>query len=186
MSMSDVSAGDICRFWFEEIDHSRWFKQSDAFDDELRERFGTLLEQAKRGELDHWCDSAIGYLGLIIVLDQFSRNIHRDTAQAFAADDKAQGLVLQLIEQGLDKELTLEQRSFAYLPFRHAESLPMQKIGLDKTREINAAGYGSDKYAISHLSVIERFGRFPHRNAALGRKNTSDEETYLGGDALGF
>lgn len=177
--MTDITSIDICRFWFEEIEHSSWFKQSDEFDRELQERFGELLEAAKRDELDDWCDSATGYLGLIILLDQFSRNIYRDTSEAFAADDKALTLALQVIEQGLDKELTLEQRSFAYLPFRHAEDLAMQKVGLDKTRELNAEGYGSDKYAISHLSVIELFGRFPYRNKALGRKNTEEEDAYL-------
>lgn len=184
--MKDIAASDILLFWFEEIEHSRWFKQDDDFDNLLRERFGGLLEAAKRDELDNWCQSATGYLGLIIVLDQFSRNIHRGTAEAFAADEKALGLALEMTEKGLDKELTLEQRSFAYLPFRHAEDIEMQMLGLKKTRELNAAGYGTDKYAVGHLSIIERFGRFPHRNAALGRDNTSDEETYLAGDALGF
>ncbi|MGI9271840.1 MAG: DUF924 family protein [Woeseiaceae bacterium] len=179
--MTDIVAEDICRFWFDEIEHSAWFKKNSEFDRDLQQRFGQLLEQAKRNELDHWCDSAIGYLGLIIVLDQFSRNIYRDTAEAFAADAKALQLALEVVDKGLDKELTLEQRSFAYLPFRHAEDLLMQKIGLDKTRELNAAGFGSDKYAISHLSVIELFGRFPYRNKALGRENTAEEEAYLAG-----
>lgn len=183
--MSDIVAADVCRFWFDEVEKTNWFKQSDEFDAELNDRFGELLEQAKRGELDHWCDCAEGYLGLIVVLDQFSRNIHRDSPEAFAADEKALALANELIEKELDKELTLEQRSFAYLPFRHAEDLIMQHIGLKKTREINAEGYGSDKYAVGHLSIIERFGRFPHRNAILGRENTSDEETYLAGKALG-
>ena len=183
--MSDVVAADICRFWFDEVDKTNWFKQSDEFDAELKSKYGALLEQAKNGELDHWCDCAEGYLGLIVVLDQFSRNVHRDSAAAFAADDKALALAKELIDKELDKELTLEQRSFAYLPFRHAEDLVMQHIGLKKTREINAEGYGSDKYAVGHLSIIERFGRFPHRNAILGRENTSDEETYLAGKALG-
>lgn len=183
--MSDVVAEDICRFWFDETDKTNWFKQDDAFDAELTEKYGVLLEQAKNGELDHWCDCATGYLGLIVVLDQFSRNIHRESAEAFAADDKALNLARELIDKELDKELTLEQRSFAYLPFRHAEDLVMQHVGLKKTRELNAEGYGSDKYAVGHLSIIERFGRFPHRNAILGRENTSDEETYLAGKALG-
>jgi len=184
--MTDIVAADICRFWFDEIEHSSWFKKDAAFDRDLERRFGALLEQAKRGELDHWCDSASGYLGLIIVLDQFSRNIFRDSAEAFAADAKALQLALEVIEKGLDKKLSLEQRSFAYLPFRHAEDLAMQKIGLDKTREINAQGYGSDKYAISHLSIIERYGRFPHRNEVLGRENTEDEEAYLADGTAGF
>ena len=184
--MSEISADDIVQFWFEDIEHSRWFKKDPDFDRELQQRFGAVLEQGKSGELDHWCDCASGYLGLIIVLDQFSRNIFRGTAEAFAADELAQALAIELVDKGLDKQLTPEQRSFAYLPFRHAEDIQLQMLGLKKTREINAEGYGSDKYAISHLSIIERFGRFPHRNAALGRENTSDEETYLAGDALGF
>ena len=105
---------------------------------------------------------------------------------AFAADAKALQLALEIVDKGFDEELTLEQRSFAYLPFRHAEDLAMQKIGLDKTRELNAAGYGSDKYAVNHLSIIERFGRFPHRNKAIGRENTEDEQAYLSGGATGF
>jgi uncharacterized protein (DUF924 family) len=184
--MTDIVAADICRFWFDEIEHSSWFRKDAVFDRDLEKRFGALLEQAKRGELDHWCDGASGYLGLIIVLDQFSRNIFRDSAEAFAADAKALQLALEVIDKELDKELTLEQRSFAYLPFRHAEDLAMQKIGLDKTREINAEGYGSDKYAISHLAIIERYGRFPHRNAVLGRQDTEDEEAYLADGTAGF
>jgi uncharacterized protein (DUF924 family) len=180
--MTDIVAEDICRFWFDEIEHSSWFKKDAQFDRDLEERFGALLQQAKLGELDHWCDCATGYLGLIVLLDQFSRNIHRDSAESFAADAKALQLALEVLEKNLDKELTLEQRSFAYLPFRHAEDLAMQKIGLDKTRELNAAGYGSDKYAINHLSLIELFGRFPYRNKALGRSNTPEEDAYLGGD----
>ena len=133
--MTNIIADDICRFWFDEIEHSSWFKKNPAFDQDLNNRFGELLEQAKRNELDHWCDSASGYLGLIVLLDQFSRNIYRDSAEAFAADAKALQLVLEVVDKGLDTELTLEQRAFAYLPFRHAEDLAMQKIGLDKTRE---------------------------------------------------
>jgi uncharacterized protein (DUF924 family) len=179
--MSEVVAEDICRFWFEEIEHSAWFKKSAEFDKDLEQRFGGTLELAKQGELDHWCDCASGYLGLIIVLDQFSRNIFRDSGEAFAADVKALKLALEIVDKSLDRELTLEQRSFAYLPFRHAEDLVMQKIGLDKTRELNAEGYGSDKYAVNHLAVIELFDRFPYRNKALGRENTTEEEAYLAG-----
>jgi uncharacterized protein (DUF924 family) len=184
--MTDLVADDVVQFWFKDIEHACWFKKDPEFDRNLEERFGALLEAAKRDELDHWCDCATGYLGLIVLLDQFSRNIHRESPQAFAADAKALQLALDVIEKGLDKELTLEQRAFVYLPFRHAEDLAMQKIGLDKTREINAEGYGSDKYAISHLSIIERFGRFPHRNKAIGRDNTEDEQAYLSDGTAGF
>jgi uncharacterized protein (DUF924 family) len=184
--MIEVAASDVCRYWFEEIEHSSWFKKDAEFDHSLNERFGEVLAAAKRGELDHWCDSASGCLGLIIVLDQFSRNIHRDSPEAFAGDARALALTLEMIAKGLDEELTAEQRSFAYLPLRHAEDLEMQQIGLEKTRVLNALGYGSDKYALNHLEIIERFGRFPHRNKVLGRGNTPEEETYLADGKAGF
>lgn len=184
--MTGVTASDVCRFWFEEIEHSFWFKKDVEFDQSLEKRFRRVLEHAQQGELDHWCDGATGYLGLIIVLDQFSRNIHRDSPQAFAADAKALQLTLEAIEKGLDEELTAERRSFLYLPLRHAENLAMQQLGLEKTRELNALGYGSDKYALNHLELVERFGRFPHRNEVLGRENTPEEETYLADGKAGF
>jgi uncharacterized protein (DUF924 family) len=177
--MGKVTADDILKFWFEEIEHSCWFKQDAEFDRNLESRFGNILTQAKNDQLDHWCDSPQGVMGLIIVLDQFSRNIYRESANAFDADPKALQLAVDGIGDGLDKALTLEQRSFFYLPLRHAEDLEMQKLGLKKTREINEAGYGSDKYALNHLAQIERFGRFPHRNRVLGRNNTDEEDAYL-------
>ena len=184
--MTSLSAIDVLQFWFEDIDHSAWFKKNPEFDELCTTRFGVALESAKKNELDHWCDCAEGYLSLIVLLDQFSRNIHRDSAEAFAADPNALRLTLEGIEKGYDKELTLEQRSFFYLPLRHAEDLQMQRLGLEKTREINAAGYGSDKYALNHLEIIERFGRFPHRNRTLGRNNTPDEDEYLADRKAGF
>ena len=184
--MAKASANDILNFWFEEIEHSCWFRKDAEFDRNLEQRFGTTLTQALDGQLDHWCESPLGVLGLIIVLDQFSRNIHRQSPFAFDADPKAVQLVLDGINEGLDQELTLEQRAFFYLPLRHAEDLEMQQLGLKKTREINAEGYGSDKYALSHLALIEQFGRFPHRNSILGRSNTDEEEAYLNKGSAGF
>jgi len=95
-------------------------------------------------------------------------------------------LTLEAIEKSLDEELTPEQRSFIYLPLRHAEDLTMQQLGLEKTRKLNALGYGSDKYALNHLEIIERFGRFPHRNKVLGRENTPAEDAYLADGKAGF
>jgi uncharacterized protein (DUF924 family) len=178
--MTDISAEDILQFWFEDIEHSCWFKKDAEFDRSLEQRFGAVLAKAKNDQLDHWCSSPEGILGLIVVLDQFSRNIHRESPMAFEADAKALQLAVDAINDGSDKALTLEQRSFLYLPLRHAEDLEMQKLGLKKTREINDGGYGSDRYALSHLALIERFGRFPHRNRVLGRINTDEEESYLG------
>ncbi len=186
MSISDPAANEILQFWFEDIEHSCWFKKDPAFDRDLEQRFGGLLTQAKEGRLDHWCDTPDGHLALIIVLDQFSRNLHRDSSIAFEADPKALQLTVDGIEKGFDQKLTLEQRSFFYLPLRHAENLAMQELGLIKTRELNEAGYGTDRYALSHLALIERFGRFPHRNDCLGRNNTAAEELYLQDEKAGF
>ena len=184
--MSDITAEDVCRFWFEDIEHSCWFRKDPEFDRDLGQRFGGLLEQAKNGQLDDWCDSPRSCLALIVVLDQFSRNIHRDMPAAFEADAKALQLTRDGIQKGLDLELTPEQKSFFYLPLRHAEDLEMQKLGFVKTRELNAVGYGTDKYALNHLALIERFGRFPHRNSCLGRSNTDEEEHYLADGKAGF
>ena len=184
--MHEDAINEILQFWFEDIDHSRWFKKDPDFDRELAQRFGDLLTRAKNDQLDDWCDTPRGRLALIIVLDQFSRNICRGTLGAFEADPKALQLTVDGIRDGADIELSLEQRSFFYLPLRHAEDLAMQELGLVKTRELNEAGYGTDKYALNHLEIVERFGRFPHRNAVLGRRNTPEEDEYLKDGATGF
>jgi len=184
--MREKAVDEILQFWFEDIEHSRWFKKDLEFDQELEQRFGDLLTQAKNDQLDDWCHSPRGCLALIIVLDQFSRNIYRETSGAFEADPKALQLTVDGIQKGFDEKLSPEQRSFFYLPLRHAENLAMQELGLAKTRELNDAGYGSDKYALNHLAIIERFGRFPHRNHILGRRNTAEEEEYLKDGKAGF
>lgn len=184
--MSEISSNDVLKFWFEEIESSSWFRKDPAFDSELERRFGGALALAKSGGLDHWCESAEGRLALIIVLDQFSRNIFRDSAMAFEADPKALQLTLEGIHADQDKALTLEQRSFFYLPLRHAEDLSMQLLGLEKTRDLNDAGYGTDKYALNHLELIQRFGRFPHRNKILGRTDSAEEASYLSEGSAGF
>lgn len=179
MANHDITADEVLRFWFEDIEQSRWFISDPEFDRQLEQRFGATLELASDDKLDHWCESATERLALIVVLDQFSRNIHRDSPKAFAADAKALQLTVDGIDKGLDTALSLEQRAFFYLPLRHAEDIAMQELGLVKTREINDAGYGSDKYALSHLDIIKRFGRFPHRNLVLGRSNTPEEDSFL-------
>ena len=184
--MDEHAIDEILQFWFEDIEHSRWFKKDPAFDRELEQRFGRLLTLANDDQLDGWCDTPRGRLALIILLDQFSRNIHRGTYRSFEADPKALSLAVDGIEDGSDQELSLEQRSFFYLPLRHAEDLAMQELGLAKTRELNDAGYGSDKYALNHLEIIARFGRFPHRNGVLGRRNTPEEDEYLKDGKAGF
>lgn len=185
-SVNDLSVDNVLRFWFEDIEQSRWFQTDPDFDRALEQRFGGLLTLAIDGQLDNWCDTSRGRLAVIIVLDQFSRNIFRDSPRAFDSDPKALQLTVDGIRDGSDVGLTLEQRSFFYLPLRHAENIEMQELGLKKTRELNAAGYGSDKYALNHLELIKRFGRFPHRNRVLGRGNTAEEELFLKDGRAGF
>lgn len=184
--MQEEAIDEILRFWFDDIDNSRWFVKDPDFDREIERRFGNLLEQATNNQLDEWSDTPRGCLALIVLLDQFSRNIYRGTALSFEADPKALQLTLRAIEDRFDEELSLEQRSVFLLPLRHAENLEIQKLGLVKTREINNQGYGTDKYALNHLAIIEKFGRFPHRNIILGRHNTPEEEEYLKDNKAGF
>jgi uncharacterized protein (DUF924 family) len=184
--MPPKEADEILTFWFDEIDHSRWYKKDPAFDRTLAERFGARLEAAKRGELEAWHETARGTLALIILLDQFSRNIYRDTPASFEADDLALALTLRGMDADFDKELPLEQRSFFYMPLMHAEDLAIQRLCLEKMQQLARAGYGGDKYALAHMALISKYGRFPHRNRILGRKSTPEEEEYLKDPRSGF
>ena len=180
---------EVLDFWFgapgsEEFGRERkmWFRKSAVFDALLRERFGALLDAANAGELDAWCATPEGALALVIVLDQFSRNCHRDTPRAFSADDKALAIARAMVASGADLRLpTLQHRSFAYLPFEHAESAEAQRESLRLFGELakDPEGQGYYDYALRHAKVIERFGRFPHRNAQLGRTSTEDETAFL-------
>lgn len=159
-----------------------WFAGGAAFDDTLRERFGPLLEAARAGELDAWAESLPGALALVIVLDQFMRNCHRGTWQAFAGDAKALRVAREIVASGADRRLPFAcHRAFAYLPLEHSESLADQRESLRVfgalASEVNGAGFHD--YALRHARVIERFGRYPHRNAQLGRPSSAAEEAFL-------
>lgn len=188
----DPTARAVLDFWFGEPGTAdfgrpseRWFKRDDAFDTSIRERFGATLAAARRGEHDSWQGAPLGSLALIIVLDQFSRNTCRDSAQAFAADAKALEVARRLVESHDDRHLpTAEHRAFAYLPFEHAESLDAQRESVRLfealARETGQTGRGSYvDYAYRHAAIVERFGRFPHRNIALGRASTDEESAFL-------
>jgi len=188
----DSTARAVLDFWFGEPGttgfgqpSARWFKCDDAFDTTIRERFGATLAAARRGEHDSWQGTPLGALALIVVLDQFSRNTCRDAAQAFAADAKALEVARRLVESHGDRHLpTAEHRAFAYLPFEHAESLEAQResVRLFEAlgQETGQTGRGSYvDYAHRHAVIIERFGRFPHRNIALGRVSTEEELAFL-------
>jgi uncharacterized protein (DUF924 family) len=163
-------------------DRKQWFKRNAAFDDMLRTRFGALIDAGIAGELDAWQTTPPGALALVIVLDQFSRNCHRNTARAFAADAHGLRVAQRMVEVGADRQLpTPYHRAFVYLPYEHSESLDVQRESLRLAAQLQAEPIDPSYYgaALRHAQVIERFGRFPHRNAILGRTSTDEERVFL-------
>lgn len=167
----------ILKFWFDEIERSLWFKKDDNFDQLLIERFGELHAQAAQGELYAWRESALGRLAEIIVLDQFSRNMFRNSVKAFAQDGMALVLAQEAIRVGDDLKLNTLQRTFLYMPFMHSESLAIHEIAVELFTR-NGIQNNLD-FELKHKAIIERFGRYPHRNALLGRESTPDELAFL-------
>ena len=164
-------------FWFSEPVSKLWFNSTPAFDDELRDRFAALYEQAAQGQLDSWQSSAHGALALVILLDQIPLNIFRGQAQSFATEQQARAIAGRAIEQGFDRQLTDAQKSFMYMPFMHSENLQDQDRSVDL---YTSAGLDANlRFARHHRELIRRFGRFPHRNAILGRASTPEEIEYL-------
>lgn len=168
---------EVLEFWFDEASKAHWFEPSAAFDRAIRQRLADLAAQAAAGDLDGWQASAGGCLALCILLDQAPRQLFRGQARAFATDGQALAVAEQALAQGFDRRLSLEQRQFLYLPFMHGESLDSQRRCL----ELYEAEELRDKriHAEEHAEIIRRFGRFPHRNAALGRVSTAEEEDFL-------
>ena len=168
---------DILRFWFEEAGPKHWFKQSDAFDAQIRQRFEeTTLWLAT--DVAGWDEAAETSLALIIALDQFPRNMYRGTTAAFAFDDRALGHAQAMTEKGWDLKIDQARRSFVYMPFMHSEDMAAQNecVRLMDMRLDNASNL---HHAKEHRKVIERFGRFPHRNEILGRDSTAEEIAFL-------
>ena len=180
----DTRAAEVLAFWFGPIDAARdeWFRKDAAFDALIALRFGALIDAALGGELDAWASEPDSALARIVVLDQFTRNACRDTPRAFAGDAQALAAAQTLVASGQDQALTPLRRVFAYLPFEHAEDLATQNESLRLFAALAAAlptMAGYDAYAIKHHAVIARFGRFPHRNAILGRTSNIDERAFL-------
>ncbi|GIU53158.1 MULTISPECIES: DUF924 family protein [Shewanella] len=167
----------VISFWFDEIDHALWFKKDSEFDRIIMSKFATLHAQAMAGELYEWRVSPLGRLAEIIVLDQFSRNMYRESPKAFLSDPLALVLAQEAVAQGQDKLLTQTERSFLYMPYMHSESMMVHQQALTL---FNQAGLESN-YAFEkkHLEIIERFGRYPHRNSILGRESTAEEIAFL-------
>jgi len=194
-----TQALEVLDFWFgppddpgHRLSRPAWFRKDPDFDAEIGRRFGALVEQALVGGIDDWWAHPIEplpALARVIVLDQFPRNLFRGSARAFAGDAGALQGARALVASGLDRELTGVQRQFVYLPFEHAEDLSHQRTAVQLFRQLAAdepALAGLVDWAQRHHDVVARFGRFPHRNAALGRPGTAEEIDYLATPGSGF
>lgn len=167
----------ILQFWFHEIAPAQWWKVDPAFDAIIRERFGAMHAQAASAELFAWRAEPQGRLAEIIVLDQFSRNMHRGTTRAFATDTLALALAQEAVACGADLALLPEERAFLYMPYMHSESKIIHVEAERLFREHAPAG--NHNFELRHKAIIDRFGRYPHRNAALGRETTAEEAIFL-------
>ena len=177
-----IAPDDVLAFWFEG-DGTRfraaWFEKDAAFDAACG-TFAAALEAARDGALDHWAAAPRSMLALIVLLDQFSRNLYRDSLRAFAADAKARALAREAVARGFDRRLHPVERAFIYLPFEHSEDPADQdeSVRLFETMRL-WLGDSTVEHAYRHRDIIRRFGRFPHRNAALGRENSAEEQRYV-------
>ena len=173
-----ASAAEIVSFW-REAGPDRWFNKDAEFDQMIRQRFLDTYEGAAAGKFSDWEQSAEGALALLILLDQFPRNMFRGDARAFATDPLARAIAAGGIIRGFDAQVQPEMRSFFYLPFEHSEDLADQELGIAFYKAIGDAD--GLKWAELHADIIRRFGRFPHRNALLGRTTTAEEQAFLDG-----
>lgn len=188
------AASEVLAFWFDPANHDEWYAGNPEFDAQIRQRFAQQIEQAAAGKLTEWGATPSGWLALLIVLDQFSRNLYRHDSRAWAQDLRAQRLALSGIEEGFDRQLPPIQRVFAYMPLEHAEDMGLQQCSVMLFEALcndvppdQRDNYTSFlDYARRHEAVIARFGRFPHRNAVLGRVCTPEELAYLAEPGAGF
>lgn len=171
---------EILKFWFTEPANQHWFNSTQELDDQIRDRYQSLWEQAATGALDDWKQSAKGCLALVIILDQFPLNMFRGEAKSFSTEQQAVAITKHALEQGLDQQLPKDQLAFLYMPLMHSESLADQDQAVAC---FEAAGLQYNlEFAQHHREIVRRFGRFPHRNAALGRQGTAEELEWLASD----
>jgi uncharacterized protein (DUF924 family) len=174
----------ILHFWFTELTPKQHFAKDAALDEAIRTRFGATLEAAARCELFAWRATPEGRLAEVLVLDQFSRNVYRDTPRAFAQDALALALAQELVASGQDRSLPLAQRSFAYMPYMHSESALIHEQAVALFSQPGMAD--TLRFELQHKAIIDRFGRYPHRNAMLGRSSTTEELAFLSGPGSSF
>ena len=168
---------ELLEFWFSDDVRKLWFNSTDEFDALLRERYQDLWERACRGELDHWKDNADGCLALVIVLDQLPLNMFRGEARSFQSEAQSRDIARHAIQQNFDRELEPARRAFLYMPFMHSEELADQQRALELFAQPGLEG--NLRFAHHHHDIVAKFGRFPHRNQALGRNSTPAEIEYL-------
>ncbi|MBX2846854.1 MAG: DUF924 domain-containing protein [Acidiferrobacterales bacterium] len=168
---------EIIDFWFVELEPKQWWVKNEKFDQLINTRFGSLLRQAEQCELSSWRETALGSLAEVIVLDQFSRNTHRNDAKSFANDGMALSLAQFAISKGFDQDLSQQQCVFLYMPFMHSESrlIHQQAVKLYESLGIET----NLNFELRHKEIVDRFGRYPHRNEILGRISTAEELNFL-------
>jgi uncharacterized protein (DUF924 family) len=193
---------EILNFWFGDLDRAEgvdtskmkmWWGGGEAIDADIRQRFGATVARALDGQLRHWSESPRGSLALVILLDQFTRNVGRGTKSAFAGDGAALAVCLDAKKRGIDRQLGLIERSFLYMPMMHAEDRDMARLSLEAfealSKQIAAFGQGHPDFrshAVAHADIVRRFGRYPHRNEALGRTSTPEETEFLASSGRSF
>ncbi|MGH1418648.1 MAG: DUF924 family protein [Hyphomicrobiaceae bacterium] len=176
--------GQVLKFWFDELGPQDWFRKNSAVDDEISLHFSDLVDEVFETPVDDLLIGTRHALASVITLDQFPRNLYRGTAKSFAFDHVARKIALKAIALKLDQNLNVHQRVFLYLPFEHSEDALDQERSVELISALGNDGYTG--YALKHKAVIDRFGRFPHRNKALGRPTTPEEEAYLAEPGSGF
>ena len=169
----------ILEFWFAAGNEPLWFQSSKAFDAAIGERFAGLVQPALAGDLDDWAETSAGALALVLILDQFTRNLFRGTPAAFSGDGRARSIARTAIARGFDQQRPLRERVFLYIPLGHSEDLTDQDEAVRLAATLENERYLAQ--ARSHRDLIARFGRFPHRNAILGRQSTEEERVFLDG-----
>ena len=175
---------DVLSFWFEELKPADWFEKNEAVDARITERFAALYGRLRQIAVDQLATSSRTALAAVIVLDQFPRNILRGRPEAFASDRHALSVAQIAVAKGYDKDLTKDEAVFLYLPYEHSEDLAVQDRAVALISALGDERYA--QYAEAHRDVIREFGRFPHRNAVLGRQSTPEEEAYLAKPDSGF
>lgn len=170
---------EVLDFWIDEVGPDGWYAGGEELDDTIAVRFGDLWQALHDGGLEHWVDGTVGTLAYLVVADQFSRNIHRGKADAFATDAQARSAARKAVAEGWDMGAPVPERQFFYMPFEHSEEPSDQAFCVALMEERLGAGSDTTLHARAHQQIIARFGRFPFRNAALGRTSSAEEERFL-------